>query len=66
MWTNFAKTGDPNNHELETVWEPVTSKKTPMSLLNIDNEGCQFIPHPDGDRLAVWDSMFEDAKVVMY
>ncbi|KAJ8867451.1 hypothetical protein PR048_031253 [Dryococelus australis] len=60
MWTNFAKTGNPNGHHghLGMTWEPVT--KTSMKYLNID---AKFTMHHDLKQLrprkfAFWDRAY--------
>lgn len=60
LWTNFAKTGNPNSKEndalLDVVWEPVTS--TELNFLNFDEE-LRVGVDPDGDRMAFWDDIYK-------
>lgn len=61
LWTNFAKTGNPNSKEndglLNVEWKPVT--KSEMHFLDFDNE-LRVGVNPDGERMAFWDDIYEE------
>lgn len=58
MFTQFAKTGNPNIPEIEpTVWEPVRKSDVSIKCLNI-GENVYIIDMPDQESLDVWDTFF--------
>lgn len=60
LWTNFAKTGDPNsknkNELLSVHWKAAT--KAELNFLDIDETLTASI-NPDGDRMTFWDNIYE-------
>lgn len=61
LWTNFAKTGNPNSKEkdelLDIEWEAVG--KDGLNYLNIDTDLSVGI-NPDAERMEFWDKLYEN------
>lgn len=55
LWTNFAKTGNPNPLE-GIVWKSASSDE--MNFLDIDVELRSSV-NPDDDRMKFWDEIYE-------
>lgn len=60
LWTNFAKTGDPNSKEkdqlLDILWKPAT--KNELNFLDFDQELTVGVD-PDGERLKFWEDIYK-------
>lgn len=56
MWTNFAKTGNPNSAGLNVKWEPV--KEDAMNFLDIDSD-LKVAINPEQERMVFWDKLYE-------
>lgn len=67
LWTNFSKYANPNPKEkdelLNVEWKPVN--KAEWSYLNIDEE-LSVGMHPDIDRIAFWDKLYEELPDTKY
>lgn len=59
MWTNFAKTGNPNplnkDNLINVEWKPVVNGNE-MNFLDIDVELTAGI-NPENDRMKFWDDI---------
>lgn len=53
LWTNFAKTNDPNPIEGVT-WKPVSLKE--LNFLDIGTELVSDV-NPDNDRMTFWNDV---------
>lgn len=60
LWTNFAKTGDPNSKNndalLNIQWKPAS--KSELNFLDFDQTLTALV-NPDGDRMAFWEDIYE-------
>lgn len=58
LWTNFAKTGNPNeeNSEIQIEWKPTNSNQ--FNYLDIGNTLSTGID-PDKDRYEFWNDVYE-------
>lgn len=61
LWTNFAKTGNPNprtpDELIQIEWEPVG--KNGLNYLNIDKE-LSIGVNPDAERMNFWEQLYEN------
>lgn len=55
LWTNFAKTGNPNPVE-EVLWKPVSKKE--VNFLDVGEELVSGVD-PDEKRMKFWDHVSE-------
>lgn len=55
LWTNFAKTGDPNPI-VNVMWKPAT--KDELNFLDIGEELKSGV-NPDEDRMKFWDDVYD-------
>lgn len=67
-FTEFAKTGNPNNGVIAPVeWDPVTLNKNERGInsykcLNVNKE-ITFIDSPELDRMQYWDNVYKKLNV---
>lgn len=65
-FTNFARTGNPNNEFIAPIqWDPVVlegSDKNKYKCLNISKE-VSFIDWPELDRMQFWDHIYKKTNV---
>lgn len=63
LWATFAKYGDPNPKEkdslVDVVWKPIASEKE-VHFLEI-GENLSTGINPESERMAFWDSVFNKA-----
>nr|CAD7603033.1 unnamed protein product [Timema genevievae] len=62
LWTNFAKTGDPNGG-LDVTWKPITASDS--YYLRIDTE-LSLKVNLEKERLAFWDQLYEEVHKGVY
>lgn len=58
LWTNFAKTGDPNSKDtlLNVEWKPAIISE--INFLDFD-ETLTIGIDPDGDRMSFWHDIYK-------
>lgn len=60
LWTNFAKTSDPNSRSIDPLlnvqWKPIS--KTEHNFLDFD-EALTVGVDPDGDRMTFWHEIYK-------
>lgn len=65
LWTNFAKTANPNpqNYDelIDIKWEPVTVDE--INFLDIGSELVADI-NPDYERIRFWDEIHEEYRPI--
>ncbi|XP_049795515.1 esterase FE4-like [Schistocerca nitens] len=57
LWTNFAKTGQVADPEVEVSWPPFTEKD--QCFLHITSDGLNIARRPFEERLAFWDKLYD-------
>lgn len=64
LWTNFAKSGNPNpttkDPLIDVVWKPIENNK--FNYLDI-GEKLKASIDPEKERMAFWDQIFRDYPV---
>lgn len=60
LWTNFARTGNPNNSELDqiitTEWKPIKAGK--LFFLNI-GKYLTIEDSPDKEKVEFWNNIYK-------
>lgn len=61
LWTNFARTGNPNpqDHDdlFDVIWKP--AKECELFYLDIGTDKLQMGSNPDLERMLFWDEMID-------
>ena len=63
--TSFIMTGNPNNDQLENLWEPFTDV-SPIQCMNMTVESFEIKSLPEQERREGLDEIFNDANIPIY
>lgn len=56
LWTNFAKTGNPNSDQLDINWQPIENND--LKFLDIGTQ-LTIGNNPDNTRIEFWNALFK-------
>lgn len=65
IWTEFAKSGQPNCEEISEVeWQPIVlSAGDPFKCLNIADD-VKIVDLPEHERMQLWDGLYAKDQLI--